>query len=374
MVGNQTKPIVGLKRPRPWDAVTFQLPASIPTMITREECRYLYWLANSFWTDTGHVLEMGPWLGGSTFCLAAGMAAAKPERRHRLHVFDSFEWREFMASRAPLNLTVGASFQPIFEKNLEPFGDFTVAHRMLLPDELLEQTDASVAEYRSRAVSLVDEEFTWTDGPVEIAFIDGAKSWTGMLHLLAETASSFMPKRTLLVCQDYKHWACYWVTAVMELLSLHMRPVHVLTFNTVTFRLEQPISRQHIDSLPRLDDLPINRGVELIENAAKRLALLGDASGAALVRLGKTAFLIHRGRPEEACEEFRAIERSWSPRFQGKNLAEARTWLEARTGKALPPSSLHQARSSAYAALSLGRRTLYRLGSKVLRAAHSRET
>ena len=42
-------------------------------MLSPEECQYLYWLGRSAWTGQGDVVEIGPWLGGSTVCLAAGM-------------------------------------------------------------------------------------------------------------------------------------------------------------------------------------------------------------------------------------------------------------------------------------------------------------
>ena len=67
-------------------------------MVTREECRYLHWLTSSHWRGEGHVVEMGPWLGGSTISLAMGMIDNPRRDGWKLHVYDNFVWREFMAT------------------------------------------------------------------------------------------------------------------------------------------------------------------------------------------------------------------------------------------------------------------------------------
>jgi predicted O-methyltransferase YrrM len=85
---------------RAWKWVRVTYPSEIPTMLQPEETQYLYWLGQSVWTSDGIVLEIGPWLGGSTMCLAAGMHASDRPAAGRLHAVDNFLWREFMAARA----------------------------------------------------------------------------------------------------------------------------------------------------------------------------------------------------------------------------------------------------------------------------------
>ena len=92
-----------------WIDVPFALPSAIPTMISDEERRYLYWLAARVWSGSGDIVEIGPWLGGSTYCLAAGMCDSGHRVAGRLKVFDNFIWRDFMADRAPLELRPGDS-------------------------------------------------------------------------------------------------------------------------------------------------------------------------------------------------------------------------------------------------------------------------
>lgn len=215
----------------PWSTVSFRLPTGIPTMITLEEQGYLHWLGSTVWSDIGHVVEIGPWLGGSTFCLAAGMDC-RSSPRHRLHAYDSFEWRPFMADRARLPLRAGESFEPQFARNVAKYSHLIEAHRCLLPDEAV-TNDPALADSRATGSDGI-APFLWDEGAIEILFIDGAKSWNAMRFLLQETAHSLIHGQALIVCQDYKYWGNYWVAAMMELLGDAVQPVHVLRSNTVS--------------------------------------------------------------------------------------------------------------------------------------------
>jgi hypothetical protein len=358
----QRPQFVGTRSVRPWASGSFELPSRIPTMITKEEARYLKWLTETFWDDGGHVVEMGPWLGGSTYCLASGMARPGGTSKYRLHVFDSFEWREFMGSRAPLQLEVGASFEAHFRKNLESFGDLIVSRRAGLPDELL-STDSSLVEYRA-AGDAPYEELKWREGPIQLLFIDGAKSWTGMAHLLRETAASWLPGRTVIVCQDYKHWNCYWVTALMELLSGRLRLLHVIEKNTVTFLVESRATEQELEALPTFDEASFEVVSGLVDAAAQRLSQSGDRAGAAILRLSKVPLLVHKGRSAEALREFRRQEARWLARGHERSLADARNWLGERLGRSLSEGKRHAFSRNVLALAARGRRGLRRLAAR----------
>jgi hypothetical protein len=147
-------------------------------MISPEEKQYLYWLGSRVWRGRGCVVEFGPWLGGSTACLAAGMRDSGHPAEGRLRVFDNFIWRAFMAERADLPLQPGDSFESYFQANIEPFREIVVSRACALPDETIAgDRDARTrrfAESEGETVALFEGAL---DAPVEILFIDGAKSW-----------------------------------------------------------------------------------------------------------------------------------------------------------------------------------------------------
>ena len=108
------------------------------------------------------------------------------------------------------------------------------------------------------------------DEPVEILFIDGAKSWRGMAHLFRIVRERMIPEKTLLVCQDYKYWGTYWVPMMMSRMRGYVEPVHnVLGATTVAFRLTRdiPLSllgslEDHVSSIPTEEGLSSQRGAQ----------------------------------------------------------------------------------------------------------------
>jgi hypothetical protein len=324
-----------MPHPAPWEDVDMTLPASIPTMISREERRYLRWLGQSCWTGRGHVVEVGPWLGGSTYCLCTGLRdnPASRESGFKMHVYDAFEWRAFMSERAPLPLKVGDSFLPYFEENLRSFEGAIVPHRRVLPDDAI-QSDPVARGVRHTQASQTDL-FRWDSGPIQILFVDGAKSWDGFVHLLRETGSSLVANESIIVCQDYKHWGCYWVPALCELLKEQLTMVHVLRQNTVAFRVTRELSSEVLRALPSSADVRVDRVAGALSAAAERLERLGDVGGAASLRLGRVRFLGHRGELERAVRDFAQLERQWPAALSERALSDARKWLSQQRGSPL---------------------------------------
>jgi hypothetical protein len=263
---------------RAWKSVHLVYPRAVPTMLQPEETKYLYWLGWKVWTGEGLVLEIGPWLGGSTVCLAAGMHASGRDAIGRLHAVDNFLWRDFMSARAPLPLQPGDSFQEAFQKNLREFSDVVTAHARTLPDETIEGDHEATAKRAAEQLEVPLLDTAPGDGPIEVVFIDGAKSWRGMRHLLQIVRTRMIPGRTLLVCQDFKYWQTYWVPMMMSRLGDYVTPVHnVLGATTVAFRLAREIPREVIDGLEdHVAKVPTQEGFALINHARKLLMRDGD--------------------------------------------------------------------------------------------------
>ena len=322
---------------RAWKSVRFAYPDAVPTMLQPEERRYLYWLGRSVWKGSGLILEIGPWLGGSTVCLAAGMRASGHDARSRLHAVDNFLWREFMAARAALPLEPGQSFQPFFTENLKDYADLVVSHARTLPDETIEGDHEATAKRSAGEPDVPALEAAPGEGPVEILFIDGAKSWRGMAHLLRIVRERMVPGQTLLVCQDYKYWGTYWVPMMMSRLGECVEPLHnVLGATTVTFRLARDISRATLDELEdHVARIPTGDGLALID-AARRLVLRdGDRLGAANLSLCRVSFLAHQGRTDAAAVAFKEAQMSWPAFVESGQLERARIYLRNEKGVAI---------------------------------------
>jgi hypothetical protein len=307
-------------------------------MITPEERLYLHWLGQSIWSGRGSIIEIGPWLGGSTICLAAGMRASGYDTHQRLQVFDNFIWREFMAARASLPLQPGDSFQSFFLENVKVYSEAIVSRVWALPDEIIEHDQ----EARSKRFVEIDhhipifEEFS--DDPVEILFIDGAKSWRGLRHLLKILGPHLTPEKSYIVCQDFKYWGTYWVPIMMTRLEACLEPVHnVLTGDTVTFRVTSLLSSQIFE---RFEDnvlaLPTDQTLRELDQASSLLMADGDELGAANVLLSKVSFLAHQSQVNAAVEEFKKIQDIWPVSFDLGHLERARTYLRTQKSCDIP--------------------------------------
>lgn len=319
-----------------WNQVSFDYPRAVPTMLTDEEKRYLYWLGRFGWDGEGLVLEIGPWLGGSTVSLAAGMRDSGHDARGKLHTVDNFLWRDFMSARAPLPLRAGESFEPFFLKNAAAFSDIIVTHARALPDDAVERDAETDAKRFTEERAVPRFDGVPGSDSISILFIDGAKSWRGMRHLLRVAADRLRPGKSLLVCQDFKFWSTYWVPMMMARLAEVVEPVHdVVSGTTVAFRLVRPIPRTLLDGLEDgIADIDGAEGQRLLARAGAWLAR-EDALGAAHVSLARVRFLSHLGMFDEAVQEFVKIQSSWPSRRDVSQIVMASAFLRKSTGRTL---------------------------------------
>jgi len=256
---------------------------------------------------------------------------ASEKHSHKLHAFDNFIWRDFMARFAPLSIAPGDSFEPFFLRNVTPVEACIVSHSLTLPDEKI-PGDMQAEGVRGAAAPQAPE-FHWdAEQPIEILFVDGAKSWRGMRWLLKCVAPALLPGKTLLVCQDFKHWGSSWVPLMMARIEDRLELVHVVKRgSTATFRLRQALDPALFEALA--DDvtmLETSSALADLERMADWIASTGDADGAAHVRLGGVQLLAHHGRTQAALERFEQVQATWPLRGAKGQLHDARRYLQAR--------------------------------------------
>ncbi|MGE0144875.1 MAG: hypothetical protein AB7I19_16260 [Planctomycetota bacterium] len=181
-----------MRDPRPWQRS--ELPGAIraiPRMLTDEEAKYLTWVTATQCTGFGAVVDLGPWLGGSSAALAEGL-------RHRgastpVHCFDLFRWRPtYMERSSPRGLKDGDDFMPAFLEATCAYSDHILAERMDLLDG------------------------HWDRGPIEILFVDAAKSWELWSAILRVFAPHLIPGRSRVIHQDFRHPWCHWLPLTMD--------------------------------------------------------------------------------------------------------------------------------------------------------------
>jgi hypothetical protein len=313
--------------------------AEVPTMLASEEKQYLYWLGKRLWLGEGLVVEVGPWLGGSTVCLAAGMKMSGYDATKKLHTLDNFIWREFMGKRVSLPIKSGESFRAFFETNIEGFRDIVQIHTVALPDEPIYH-DPRAQSRRFFEVSQIPIITDFEGSLIEIFFLDGAKSWRGIQHLMKIFCQKLAEGKSYIVCQDYKFWGGYWIPVMMTRLKKYLEPVHnILSGDTVTFKVTAPIPEVIFDTFQTsVLDLDTAKTLDQIHYASSLLKSDGDTLGAAKVFLSGVTFLTHQNKNSDAKELFKQVQLTWPLGHSIDHLERARHYLEHEKSCRIPYS------------------------------------
>jgi hypothetical protein len=252
----------------------------IPSMIVADESLYLYWLTREKYSGMGEIVDCGPLLGGSTHSLAAGLAAnpAVPNKRKRIHSFDLFKYFEdFRSNLLPKSdLKNGDSLLPIFLDNV---------------NEYLDYLDVTAGDVR---------DATWGETPIEILFIDLAKSPEINRHVVNSFFPSLIPNHSIVVQQDYFHYQCYWLHLTMQLLADHFKVIHTPDGGSLSFLCTK--------SIPKGLDLRWTKdeAIQLLDKAIE--PLLGFWR--LLVKTAKVSLLVDFGDYNSALELARDIRQS----------------------------------------------------------------
>ena len=197
---------------KPWNApseISWKPP--VHTMLNVEERRMLRWLTREHYNGDGAIVDAGCFLGGSTMSLAQGLREGK--HQGKIDSFDLFLADEYAASiwGGALDFRVGESFRHIFDRYTKPYADLIRVHS---------------GDVTSRP---------WNGGPIEILFVDLAKTTQINDFLIQEMFTNLTPGRSILIQQDYLHYHLPWIHITMEKLRGHFALLCDTEYNSVVF-------------------------------------------------------------------------------------------------------------------------------------------
>ena len=257
----------------------------IPSMISDDEVLYLRWLAQEWYSGAGEIVDAGPLLGGSTVSLASGLLSNSrvQEKEKRIHSYDLFKYFPDFTDRALVkeNLNGGDSVLPIFLANTSKYR------------EMIEVHPGDIQHHR------------WNDEPIEILFIDCAKSWEINNHIAREFFGSLIPGRSIVVHQDYFHYGCPWIHLQMQFLADYFSIVHAPSGGTLGFLLTKQVPKDLL-SVDLGREPSVNQASELMDQAARPFMGFWGL----LVQTAKAQMLVERNAYEEATEVLHTIRRS----------------------------------------------------------------
>jgi len=192
-----------LNRTTSWSDLN--IPACpVPSMLTQDEMRYYHYITR-FYSGAGEVVEIGPWIGSSTYNIVGGLLDNPAfTANKRLYVFDDFVWRsswmnKWLAGTDIEPLDNHASFLPLFHEMTHQYADRIKATAM----KLMDAGDNSNVPW-----------FRWEHGPVELCFIDCGRALEMNETWYRELEPYFIPDRTMIVMQDWQNFKnvqeVYW--------------------------------------------------------------------------------------------------------------------------------------------------------------------
>jgi len=165
-------------------------------MITNEEMSYYAYLG-AFYQGSGRVVELGPWLGQSTFKILEGLIPNPNFKGERLFVFDDFIWRSAWMDAIYDRFGAPAEARPENHHSFEP---------------LFKAYTKSIAQYmqvQTRRISTCKEnshlsQVAWENGPIEICYVDCGRTIEANEAWYRAFRPSFVPGKTLIVMQDWQ--------------------------------------------------------------------------------------------------------------------------------------------------------------------------
>jgi len=280
----------------------------IPSETTKHERRFIYNYFQKIWKGETSVLEIGPFMGGTTRCIAMGMLS-NPCRRDsvKLFTYDKFcgyytrealvkylqplvRQNVLQAEDIEFQLQEDAHFKFLFDKihKNSLYGDFIESFEGALPDTVKE-------------LDTTQKVFTPPSGEsFEIVFVDGCKSWYGTKYFMSKICSHLSPGSHL-IFQDYGWRSCFWLPVFLNVFRPYFRLV-AYTDATYSFQLVQGLSSQIIHNM--FPDSPELFGLERIREVFSVLTseaqTLSDGNALLNLQLQLGAALAYLGEHEEA--------------------------------------------------------------------------
>lgn len=208
----------------------------LPSETSLGERLFLYWVAKE-WVKEGKIIELGPFLGGTTRALAKGILDSKDFGKKELITIDSFDnyydVKQFknMGVEVPNSLT---------KNEKVPFlSIFNSLHEKEEYFKFINIVCSKVADYP-------DEKSDYSYLPdfqdINCVFVDGCKSWYSMKDFVGRLAKG-TSTGTYYILQDYGRFTCFWIPVFMEWFSDYFKFISSID-STYVFKQIKPLPKK----------------------------------------------------------------------------------------------------------------------------------
>lgn len=287
----------------------------IPSETTPGERALLFDYFQHRWSGDGTVVEIGPFLGGTTRAMAWGMSCnPRLAPGAALHTFDRFDEyysaEQLRQTIEPLvrsgvftqayadDLCRVANFERLFQAIHSPhdYARLVHLHNSPLPD-LPCEIDGS------NSLNVLN-----TAGELTAVFIDGCKSWASTHYAMKFLLPRLRPG-TPVIFQDFGWYTCFWITSVVHALRDFLE-WDINADATYVFHLKRPITEN--DVVKRFARTPLEMGETFFRKASaalfERSQRQQDLRGELIAQLHHVAALITINRRGAAADILKRLE------------------------------------------------------------------
>jgi len=262
-----------------------EIPSSLqcrelPGMINDNERQLYYHIVTHRLSGAGQIVDAGACLGASSRIFGEGLRAKGAASDIRVHSYDLFRntntsHDKFLQPPPSRN----SDLLPYFMRNVCP-----VADRInIYPGNFL--------------------DMKWTGSPIELCFVDIAKSPALNAHVYASFASAWIPGHTYYLQQDFVHLEAPWVQYVIGYLADHFVFLRVEA-PTLCMGVTSPIPIQKIDRITADDFTPDEKA----HYALSLAKFFSDSETLCAIKLIGARLLAEAGKGEDAAELVAALE------------------------------------------------------------------
>lgn len=195
-------------------------------MLHPDEQKLYFWLTAIWAQDSGAIVDLGCFVGGSTARLAAGATAAGLQAP--IHAYDRFTADENVKAKA------------LYSAGVAPFDGHDI---LPLAEELLSPWTGRIALHPGEV-----EDQRWTGDPIEVLVVDAAKTASTADAIAGTFFPALIPGRSVVVQQDCLHWRLPWLPVQMTLLSTCFMPVARCGPTSMLFLCTRTPDQQTLDA------------------------------------------------------------------------------------------------------------------------------
>jgi hypothetical protein len=261
-------------------------PVTVRSMLSPYELALLRAVAQENYRGWGEIVDAGPLLGAGTNMLAKGLAANSQvaNKSKRIFSFDLFlrdDPRDAIVDR------FGISLQGNLKDTLRDVPDHT---NSVFEEFLRVNRDYLDQLYLSPGDLLLHR---WTGLPIEILFVDLAKTWE-LNQWVVENWFPCLRPGSIVIQQDYVHFYEYWIAITMEVLADFLHPVDYIFGASAVFVCDREIPRERLAACVR--SMEVEEQLRYLDLAISK----APASAAEVLKCAKAFCLLDHDRITEA--------------------------------------------------------------------------